>query len=52
MKGIFNKEKMCAEVYERILALTRDGPAGVALEIPGLEGKPWGFVAGTRVGRT
>ena len=34
------------------LALTRDGPAGMALEIPGLEGKPWGFVAGTRVGRT
>ena len=23
----------------------------VALEIPGLEGKPWGYVAGTRVGK-
>ena len=34
------------------LAVTRDGPAGVALEIPGLEGKPWGYVAGTRVGKS
>lgn len=34
------------------LALTRDGPAGVAVEVPGLEGKPWGHVAGTRVGKS
>jgi hypothetical protein len=34
------------------LAVTKDGPAGMALEIPGLEGKPWGYVAGTRVGKT
>ncbi len=33
------------------LAVTKDGPAGMALEIPGLEGKPWGYVAGTRVGK-
>ena len=33
------------------LALQKDGPAGVALEVPGLEGKPWGYVAGTRVGK-
>ena len=31
------------------LALTKEGPAGMALEIPGLEGKPWGYVAGTRL---
>jgi hypothetical protein len=23
----------------------------MALEVPGLEGKPWGYVAGTRLGR-
>ena len=23
----------------------------MALEVPGLEGKPWGYVAGTRVGK-
>lgn len=34
------------------LVVTKDGPAGMALEIPGLEGKPWGYVAGTRVGKS
>jgi hypothetical protein len=34
------------------LAVTRDGPAGMALEVPGLEGKPWGYVAGTRLGKS
>jgi hypothetical protein len=34
------------------LAVTKDGPGGVAIEVPGLEGKPWGYVAGTRVGKT
>ena len=34
------------------LAVTKDGPGGVAIEIPGLEGKPWGYVAGTRVGKS
>jgi hypothetical protein len=32
------------------LVVTKDGPGGMALEVPGLEGKPWGYVAGTRVG--
>jgi hypothetical protein len=34
------------------LVVTKDGPGGVTLEVPGLEGKPWGYVAGTRVGRS
>ena len=34
------------------LVVTKDGPAGVAIEIPGLEGKPWGYVAGTRLGKS
>ena len=34
------------------LVVTKDGPAGMALEIPGLEGKPWGYVAGTRLGKS
>lgn len=33
------------------LVITKDGPAGMALEVPGLESKPWGYVAGTRVGK-
>jgi hypothetical protein len=34
------------------LVVTKDGPAGMAVEIPGLEGKPWGYVAGMRVGKS
>ena len=34
------------------LVVTKDGPAGMALEIPGLEGKPWGYVGGTRLGKS
>ena len=37
--------------YRDSLVATKDGPAGMALEVPGLEGKPWGYVAGTRVGK-
>jgi hypothetical protein len=33
------------------LVMTKDGPDGSALEVPGLEGKPWGYVAGTRLGK-
>jgi len=34
------------------LVITKEGPMGMAVEVPGLEGKPWGYVAGTRVGRS
>ncbi len=33
------------------LVVSSDGPAGMTLEVPGLEGKPWGYVAGTRLGK-
>ena len=39
------------EPYRDRLVVTREGPAGFTLEVPGLEGKPWGFVAATRVGK-
>jgi hypothetical protein len=38
--------------YRDDLAVTKDGPGGVAIEIPGLEGKPWGYMAGTRLGKS
>jgi hypothetical protein len=51
-----------AEVHDRLraillahrgdLVITRDGPEGMAIEVPGLEGKPWGYVAGTRLGKS
>jgi len=31
-------------------AVTKDSPKGLAIEIPGLEGKPWGYLAGVRRG--
>ena len=34
------------------LIVTKDGPAGMALEVKGLEGKPWGYVGGTRLGKS
>jgi hypothetical protein len=37
--------------YRDTLVATKDGPGGTSLEIPGLEGKPWGYVAGTRLGK-
>ena len=33
------------------LAVTKDTPEGITIEVPGLEGKPWGYVAGTRLGK-
>jgi hypothetical protein len=33
------------------MTVSRDGAAGMTLELPGYEGKPWGYVAGTRVGK-
>jgi hypothetical protein len=38
--------------YGDDLVITKDGPGGVTLEVPGLEGKPWGYVAGTRLGKS
>jgi hypothetical protein len=43
--------EILAPLRSRLVA-TKDGPDGLTLEIPGLEGKPWGYVAGTRVGKT
>jgi hypothetical protein len=37
--------------YRETLVATKDGPGGLTLEIPGVEDKPWGYVAGTRVGK-
>jgi hypothetical protein len=37
--------------YADELSVTKDEPGGYVLEVPGLEGKPWGYVAGTRLGK-
>ena len=33
------------------VSVTKDGPDGMAMEIPGMEGQPWGYVAGIRRGK-
>lgn len=42
--------EILAPLRSRLVA-TKDGPEGLVLEILGLEGKPWGYVAGIRVGK-
>ena len=52
--GFAAVEARLREILEPLrpkLVATRDEPGGLALEIPGLEGKPWGYVAGIRRGK-
>jgi hypothetical protein len=37
--------------YRHELTVARDEPDGMTLELPGYEGQPWGYVAGTRLGK-
>jgi hypothetical protein len=39
------------EPFREGLVVTKDGPDGMTLEIPGFEGKPYGYVAGIRHGK-
>jgi hypothetical protein len=48
---VHDRLKRILAPYRDDLVVTKDGPEGMALEVPGLEGKPWGYVAGTRLGK-
>jgi hypothetical protein len=37
--------------YRDGLVVSKEGPDGLYLEMPGSEGTPWGYVGGTRVGK-
>lgn len=37
--------------FRASLSVTKDGPDGLYLELPGYEGNPWGYVGGTRLGK-
>ena len=50
-KVVHDRLRAILEPLRGQLVASKDGPDGVTLEIPGLEGKPWGYVAGTRVGK-
>ena len=49
--AVHDRLRAILEPYRDGLVATKDGPAGMTLEIPGLEGKPWGYVAATRLGK-
>ena len=38
--------------YRDRLTVAKEGPEGIYLELPGYEGQPWGYVGGTRVGKS
>jgi hypothetical protein len=50
-EAVHERLKAILHAHADGLVITKDGPLGMALEIPGLEGKPWGYVGGTRVGK-
>ncbi len=37
--------------YREKLTVSKEGPDGIYLEMPGNEGNTWGYVGGTRVGK-
>ena len=51
LEAVHDRLREILAPYRDDLSVTRDGPGGMALELPGLEGKPWGYVAGTRLGK-
>jgi hypothetical protein len=48
--AVHERLKAILAPYRTTLAV-KDGPQGLTLELPGYEGKPWGYAAGTRVGK-
>jgi hypothetical protein len=51
LDAVHDRLKAILRAHRGDLAVTADGPGGLTLEVPGLEGKPWGYVAGTRLGK-
>ena len=49
--AVHDRLRRLLEPYRARFAVTADGPTGMTLEVPGLEGRTWGYVAGTRVGK-
>ena len=49
--GVIERLRQILEPLRPRVSVTRDGPDGLAMEIPGYEGLPWGYVAGIRRGK-
>lgn len=51
-QAVADRLRQILEPYRDRYSVTRDGPAGMALEVRGLEGQPRGYFAGIRVGKS
>jgi len=51
LEAVHSRLKAILAPYRVRLHVAADGPGGLTLEFPGFEGKPWGYAAGTRVGK-
>ena len=49
--GVIRRLRQILEPLRPRVSVTKDGPDGLAMEIPGLEGRPWGYIAGIRRGK-
>jgi hypothetical protein len=52
LRAVEARLRQILEPYRERLTVAREGPDGIYLELPGYEGKPWGYVGGTRVGKS
>ena len=50
-QAVETRLRQILEPYRDSLSVTAEGPNGMVLELPGYEGKPWGYVAGTKIGK-
>jgi hypothetical protein len=51
LEAVHERLRAILAPYRPELTVARDEPGGMTLELPGYEGKPWGYVAGTRLGK-
>lgn len=48
---VHDRLKAILEPYRGRLHVAQDAPAGMTLELPAYKGQPWGYAAGTRLGK-
>ena len=51
LQAVHDRLRTMFQPYRDRLVVSKDGPEGLYIETPGYEGKPWGFVGGTRLGK-
>jgi hypothetical protein len=51
LDAVHDRLKAILAPYRGRLHVATDGPGGMTLELPEYAGQPWGYVAGTRLGK-